>query len=161
MDTVCLAGYEASIPYDFLIKCMGKANLFISSINVLPMLQSKNINAVNLRTLMLNSVNKYYGQLWSSCWNSIYTADSWSKLDPRLRSERFTSLTSEWIWDTPLRTDYERRQALVAGQRGGLVADPFHEVAVAGEHERVVVHQCVAETTAQVALGQRLSLIHL
>ncbi|NMB13197.1 MAG: hypothetical protein GX977_13055, partial [Firmicutes bacterium] len=27
--------------------------------------------------------------------------------------ERFTSLTPEWTWDTPLRTDYERRQTLV------------------------------------------------
>lgn len=35
------------------------------------------------------------------------------KSDPRLRPTRFTSLTSEWTWDTPLRTDYERRQALV------------------------------------------------
>ena len=30
----------------------------------------------------------------------------------RLRPERFTSLFY-WNWDTPLRTDYERRQALV------------------------------------------------
>ena len=113
MDTVCLAGYEASIPYDFLIKCMGKANLFISSINVFPMLESKETNAIKLRTLMLNSVNKYYMQLWSDCWDNNYSADSWSKSDPRLRPTRFTSLTSEWTWDTPLRTDYERRQALV------------------------------------------------
>ena len=27
--------------------------------------------------------------------------------------KKFKSLTSKWTWDTPLRTDYERRQALV------------------------------------------------
>jgi PAS domain-containing protein len=42
-----------------------------------------------------------------------FNYDTWSKSDTRLRPERFASLTSEWTWDTPLRTDYERRQALV------------------------------------------------
>lgn len=38
---------------------------------------------------------------------------SWAKDDPRLTADTFTSLTDEWDWHTPLRTDYERRQALV------------------------------------------------
>ena len=38
---------------------------------------------------------------------------SWAKNDPRLTTDTFTSLTGEWEWHTPLRTDYERRQALV------------------------------------------------
>ena len=37
----------------------------------------------------------------------------WSKKDERLSDLRFTSLTPDWSWSTPLRTDYERRQALV------------------------------------------------
>ena len=50
-----------------------------------------------------------FGSLVMRISNTI----QWSKSDPRLRPEKFTSLTPEWTWDTPLRTDYERRQALV------------------------------------------------
>ena len=44
---------------------------------------------------------------------------------------------------------------LVAGERGGLVADALHEATVAGDHERVVVDDIVAELCAQPALGDR------
>lgn len=30
-----------------------------------------------------------------------------------MRPERFTSLSPEWTWNTPLRSDYERRYALI------------------------------------------------
>ena len=51
--------------------------------------------------------------MWNECWLSIYEDETWSKSDSRLDNKRFSNLTSEWTWDTPLRTDYERRQALV------------------------------------------------
>src|SRR5690606_21746891 len=50
---------------------------------------------------------------WKELYQTEMNNERWSKSDPRLRPERFTSLTPEWTWDTPLRTDYERRQALV------------------------------------------------
>ena len=46
-------------------------------------------------------------------------------------------------------------EPLVAGERGGLVADALHEAAVAGDHERVVVDDVVAELRAQAPLGDR------
>jgi PAS domain-containing protein len=66
-----------------------------------------------IRTLLLNCLSKQYADLWKNTWTNSYVTSTWSKPDPRLRPERFTNLTSEWTWDTPLRTDYERRQALV------------------------------------------------
>ena len=65
------------------------------------------------RGLLLNSLTKHYAELWKDQFNEAFTKDLWSKTDPRLRPSRFTTLTSTWTWDTPLRTDYERRQALV------------------------------------------------
>ena len=62
---------------------------------------------------MLNCLTIYYEELWQKCWRDSYATDTWAKSDPRLRPERFTTLTDKWNWDTPLRTDYERRQALV------------------------------------------------
>lgn len=54
-----------------------------------------------------------YDEYWQNHFSDAYTSDTWSKLDPRLSNTRFSSLTPQWTWDTPLRTDYERRQALV------------------------------------------------
>jgi hypothetical protein len=39
------------------------------------------------------------------------------KTRPAATPGTLTSLTPEWTWDTPLRTDYERRQALVGDRR--------------------------------------------
>ncbi len=37
----------------------------------------------------------------------------WSKNDNRLDADWFDQLEKPWSWDSPLRTDYERRQALL------------------------------------------------
>ena len=113
VDTVLLAGNEASLPFDFLVKCLGKSNLFISTIAIFPMLKGRLQNEVILRTLLLNCVNKYYSELWKELFDAAFTGQQWTKEDLRLNNSRFSSLTTEWTWNTPLRTDYERRQALV------------------------------------------------
>ena len=46
-------------------------------------------------------------------------------------------------------------EALMAGERAGLVADPLHEVAVARDHVGAVVDQIGAEAGAQMALRER------
>ena len=66
-----------------------------------------------LHSLILNCLNKYYGELWSELFDITFIRQRWSKSDPRLANTKFSTLTQEWTWDTPLRTDYERRQALV------------------------------------------------
>jgi hypothetical protein len=54
-----------------------------------------------------------YADLWCVCWQDSFQQERWSKQDTRLQNARFECLTSEWKRETPLRTDYERRQALV------------------------------------------------
>ena len=111
---VITASIFASIPYDFFVKSTGHANARFNTIQGLPYLDdSIYTNQLILRGLLLNCLNKYYSELWRDCFDESFIIDSWSKLDARLLSTRFTSLTSTWTWDTPLRTDYERRQALV------------------------------------------------
>ena len=55
----------------------------------------------------------HYAQLWSECWQDRFKEQRWAKFDPRLDSNRFAALGPEWTWQTPLRTDFERRQALL------------------------------------------------
>lgn len=113
MDMVCLSGCESSLPYDFLLKVIGKMNVNQSTLAPFPVFNGEKYLPIVLRSLMLNCLSEFYAELWLKCWRDCYIQESWSKEDSRLQSNRFTSLTSEWSWNTPLRTDYERRQALV------------------------------------------------
>lgn len=103
----------ASLPYDFFVKATGKGDAKFSTLGLLPMAKGLHDYKLVLRGLLLNSLTSQYANLWRECFKDIFVSDSWSKQDARLRPTRFTSLTSTWTWDTPLRTDYERRQALV------------------------------------------------
>ncbi len=113
VDTALMSGLMESIPYDFYIKATGKGSGGIGVLGGLPIIRSIYSIRIILTTLLLNSLNEYYAPLWKKCWNVVWPFTTWSKSDPRLSPARFTSLTPEWTWDTPLRTDYERRQALV------------------------------------------------
>ena len=110
---VCLAGCEASIAYDLLVKCIGKGHINQSTNLLYPVFDGSKHKPLVLRALLMNCLTKYYDDLWKKCYRYDFTTDAWSKSDPRLSPARFTSLTPEWTWDTPLRTDYERRQALI------------------------------------------------
>lgn len=109
VDTALMSGLMESIPYDFYIKATGKGSGGIGVLGGLPIIRSIYSIRIILTTLLLNSLNEYYAPLWKKCWNVVWPFTTWSKSDPRLSPARFTSLTSEWTWDTPLRTDYERR----------------------------------------------------
>ena len=103
----------SSIPFDFFIKAMGKSNLYADNAGKLPVVHSKFDQQLLTRYLMLVCLTHMYDEYWRNHFCDICTSDTWSKLDTRLSNTRFSTLTSEWTWDTPLRTDYERRQALV------------------------------------------------
>lgn len=108
-----LAGTFGSLPFDFLVKITGKSNFTDETARMMPVVNSLFNNGIIARALLLNCLTKYYADLWHKCFDQMFTNDSWSKSDPRLCNTRFSSLIQEWTWDTPLRTDYERRQALV------------------------------------------------
>lgn len=108
-----IASGFSSLPYDGYIKLMGRSDFYYETAIMLPLLEGKYQQNMTSRVLLLNCLSTYYIKLWNECFDGSFTRDSWSKLDPRLRPTRFTTLTPTWTWDTPLRTDYERRQALV------------------------------------------------
>ena len=113
VDMVCLAGCEASLPFDFFVKVLGKNHVNYSTNMLFPLLDGVKHGEIVLRALLLNCLTRHYSDLWNECFEDSFTSDSWSKSDARLANSRFSSLTSEWTWGIPLRTDYERRQALV------------------------------------------------
>jgi len=110
MNVVNMAGYCASLPFDFFVKTTGRGAIpgLIPSI---PFPESK--GCVITRTLMLNCLTTHYAELWEECWDEAFKKERWTKDDPRLVNGKFANLTPKWQRNCALRTDYERRQALV------------------------------------------------
>ena len=108
-----LAGSFSSIPFDFYIKILNKSNLYGDNANMLPVIDSKYNKEIIVRTLLLNCLTDYYSDLWASQYDKEFNDCLWSKQDVRLSNDRFLRIKKQWCWDYPLRSDYERRQALI------------------------------------------------
>jgi hypothetical protein len=108
---VRFASGAASLPVDFRVKTTGMGHINKSLLDQLPMLGGS--APLFNRTLLLNCITHQYADLWRECFDASFAQDRWTKHDPRLSNVRFTRLSADWSWHTPLRTDYERRQALV------------------------------------------------
>lgn len=104
-----------SLPVDFRVKSTGTGHANTTLVGQLPVpsQHGRETQPLVARALLLNCLTSHYAALWTSCWAPAITRDRWTKPDPRLPDTRFFSLTPTWSWSTPLRTDYERRQALV------------------------------------------------
>jgi hypothetical protein len=108
-----LAGSMASLPFDFYVKITGKTNGGYNIYSAFPMLdKSKYASGIAIRSLLLNCLSSQYADLWRQELPVNISNECWSKNDKRLPQECF-KLDSKWDWNTPLRTDYERRQALI------------------------------------------------
>ena len=62
---------------------------------------------------MLNCITTQYTDFWEECWDEQFKKDRWAKDDPRLKNTFFQNLTPKWQRSFALRTQFERRQALV------------------------------------------------
>ncbi|MDR6734904.1 Eco57I restriction-modification methylase domain-containing protein [Sphingobacterium sp. 2149] len=106
------SGLTSSLVMDFFLKTLGKSNLYDETIKSFPLgIADKYKPALFVRTLKLNSLNKYYAPLWEDSFQEAFTQETWSIEDNRLKA--FSSLTKEWSWNIPLRNYFERRMALV------------------------------------------------
>ncbi|GKT10530.1 N-6 DNA methylase [Desulforhabdus sp. TSK] len=104
-----------SIPVDFRVKTTGMGHANVSLISQLPMPDehSPYREQLHLRAMMLLSLTIHYTELWTGAFKQEFHLDRWTKRDPRLDNAKFANLTPEWTRHCALRTDYERRQALV------------------------------------------------
>ena len=131
---ISFAGICSSIVLDFYIKNTGKSDLRSDLASRLPILLDGGSAEVMDRALLLNSLTTHYADLWEDSWQYAFKDDAWTKDDPRLPADTdFADLTGTWDWDTPLRTRYARRQALVeldvlAAQALGLTLDELQTI---------------------------------
>ena len=115
-DLLDFHGICISLPVDFLVKSLGASHININLLRSLPLPSMKHNcirSLIHLRVLALNCLTRHYAKLWSDAWTNEYCRDSWTKRENRLRHDYFEGLTSIWSRETALRSDFERRQALV------------------------------------------------
>ena len=129
-------GLCSSVPYDFFVKSTGKGHVLGDLLSLLALPESSDALTEQIisRNLLLNSLTTHYADLWENSWQDAFIDDTWTKDDPRLNADTdFSDLTGTWDWDTPLRTRYARRQALVeldvlAAQALGLTLDELQTI---------------------------------
>jgi hypothetical protein len=112
IDHVAMTG---SIPFDFMCKSTGKANLHQMLDDFTYVDFGSLTSAVRCRELALSCITNHYADLWQSNWQDNFRQQHWATREPiaALPQDFFANLTPEWQRNNALRTDYARRQALV------------------------------------------------
>lgn len=106
-----LTAFSISLLSDFYVRTTGRLSSQ-SVVFTFPNLLIK--NKILIRTLSLTCLTTHYKELYEEQYKKEFTLNSWTKKDDqRLNHNFFTNLTPTWQRDVALRTDYERRQALV------------------------------------------------
>ncbi len=103
----------SSLPFDFFIKCTGKSSGGIGLLRNLPFIDEERLEEAANLSLLLNCLTVNYLTLWNECWNEKIKNMTWAKKDLRLNNQIFSHLSQKWSRSCSLRTDYERRQALI------------------------------------------------
>lgn len=113
--TAMTAGFWAALPLDYLLRITGKANLHAADAATMPAPSPDHPLATPLllRTLRLNCLTNAYAPLWQELFHPTWPhyegwAHTWLNLAPLAQR-----LTRAWGYGTPLRSEYERRAALV------------------------------------------------
>ena len=107
------AGSSFSVVWDFFVKLSGKGALS-RMLDEYPVIKDGAwTSGIEARVLGLTCLTGNYSDLWEDNFSSKYQCDAWtSKLGP-LSLRYFEHLDGEWKFASALRTDYDRRQALI------------------------------------------------
>ncbi|MFC7648600.1 hypothetical protein ACFQX6_55260 [Streptosporangium lutulentum] len=115
--TVLTAGFWATLPLDYLLRITGRTDLRNQGVNSMPAADPWHplASALLLRTLRLNCLTEAYAELWSDLFDEAWVgheiwAVDWPGLAPLGDS---VTVTPAWAYAIPLRTERERRAALV------------------------------------------------
>lgn len=105
-------GAWMSMPYDCFVRSMGKSNFTNSVARQLPAIPDNPFVAA--RALLLCSLSDAYSDFWQRSWRESFKDDGWLSEDVHLTSWKGHFQTGDkWSWSVPLRTQLDRRQALL------------------------------------------------
>ncbi|MFF5962692.1 hypothetical protein ACFY64_02875 [Streptomyces collinus] len=113
--TSLVAGFWAALPVDYLLRSSGRGDLQTAGAKAMPAPSPHHplASALLLRTLRLNCLTTAYADLWQDLYDPTWSAyEPWAINWPGMTTE-LHAVTPTWQRDTPLRTEYARRAALV------------------------------------------------
>jgi len=104
-----------SIIADFAIRCVPKDDILLGAINRLPWITPAPLmrDFITLRSMRLASITTAFSELWSKCYIGTFKKDSWVGGHGGIHCRPLGQVTPVWNPGIPLRTHYERRQAIV------------------------------------------------
>ncbi|CAL9372778.1 class I SAM-dependent DNA methyltransferase [Streptomyces sp. enrichment culture] len=115
-QTALNAGFWASLPLDYLLRITGRPDLQVAEAHKMPAPTRDHplASALLIRTLRLNALTSSYAPLWEELYDRTWPGyEDWAIPNwPSLKSLS-GHLKPTWEHCTPLRTEYERRAALV------------------------------------------------
>ncbi|MFE0245347.1 class I SAM-dependent DNA methyltransferase [[Kitasatospora] papulosa] len=113
--TALVAGFWSTLPLDYLLRITGRSHLRVSEAHKMPTPDFDHplSTPLLLRALRLNCLTEAYALLWQELFHPTWPGyEDWAHAWPGIAS--FAGhLRGNWEYATPLRTDYERRAALV------------------------------------------------
>ncbi|WP_393097058.1 Eco57I restriction-modification methylase domain-containing protein [Streptomyces sp. LN325] len=111
-ETALLGGFWAALPIDYLVKVSGKSDIRAELVARFPTpLAHLLTTPLLLRTLRLNCLTREYAPLWDELFETAWLTDRWT--DPEYARPPIQAVEPTWSMATPLRTEYDRRMALV------------------------------------------------
>lgn len=113
LETVMNAGFWGSLVLDYLLRITGTRHLDVTGARLMPAASVVHPLAqpLLLRTLRLNCLTKAYAGLWRELYSPRWQTEAWVRKWPA--AQPLGQVGGDWTWDTPLRTEYARRAALV------------------------------------------------
>lgn len=112
-DTVLVAGFWSGLPLDYLLRAAKIEHFDVANVRRMPAPSSGHplANPLMLRILRLNCLTVAYADLWREIYDDDWRVEQWVV---NWRSiEPLAGVGVVWEPRTPLRTEYERRAALV------------------------------------------------
>ncbi|MEW5626566.1 hypothetical protein AB1388_08355 [Streptomyces hydrogenans] len=113
--TALTAGFWSATPVDYLLRALGVGHLDVARARRFPAPSKGHplASPLLLRTLRLNALTTAYAELWAELHDPKWQAyEPWAITWPGMKTE-LHAVTPTWQRDTPLRTEYARRAALV------------------------------------------------
>jgi hypothetical protein len=107
-------GFMSSLILDYYLRATGVGNLGSGTARNLPLVPSSHplMTALIFRSLRLNCLTNTYGSLWTELYdNAVFAAEEWAFPWPGL--DPLNQPGPHWDYSTPLRTEHERRAALI------------------------------------------------
>jgi hypothetical protein len=111
-NTALIGALWSSLPLDYLVKVTGKDDLQADVMAQFPApIDHPLVTPLLLRFLRHNCVTRHYASLWEASFDNSWLYDRWA--ESTFLGASIEAVAPNWSMATPLRSEYERRMALV------------------------------------------------